>query len=407
MKKVLVILPFDNIYPSTNGGMLRCINILNQFSLYFDVSVIINQDINSFSKSFQDFPSLAGIKIYSSANKKLESGSFFLKLKNAVKYRIIRRSLKGPADSNLLRYYNVLKKTLIAEKFDLIIPDTHSALFCVPILKRLNPAAHIMLNAHNVEVNLAIAAFKNNRISKGRLKQINDTDRNLYKTVNSIICCSENDKQEFLKLNKEKVPVYVVPNGTNISPEMHNDTVLQDYPKQIIFCGSLWSIPNAEGIYWFVNDVLPLIKLSIPDIQLLVVGAGKLPEKYMVREDKNILMVGLVPETSSWYNKAALSIVPLLTGSGTRLKILEAMSFGVPVVSTSLGAEGIVYNENVSIKIADDSKAFADVVIKLLSDKIARTEISAAGRKIVEKYYDWNTIGTSLKRIIDNNVTCN
>jgi len=405
LKKILVILPFENIYPATNGGMLRCINILNQLAKYFDVSVVIHQDINSFSKSYNEFPALAHLKIYSSFGSAINQQSYLSKLKNALRYRIIRRSFKGPADGNLLRYYNSLKRALTSEKFDVVIPDTHSAIYCVPVIRRLNPCAKILFNAHNVELNLARSAFKVGRINKQKLLLADKTDRDLYKLMDSIICCSEEDKESFLKLNENKLPVYVIPNGTDIPDKLSNETVLKDSPKEIIFCGSLWSIPNAEGIHWFCVNVFPLIKSMIPDVKLLIVGAGKLPEKYSIENNDSILLIGSVDETKSWYNKAAVSIVPLLTGSGTRLKILEAMSLGVPVVSTSLGAEGICYMDNGNIIIADSPEKFANSVVKLLFNKSERIKLSEEGRKTAEEKYNWNIIGTYLKTIVEKDVS--
>ena len=109
----------------------------------------------------------------------------------------------------------------------------------------------------------------------------------------------------------------------------------------------------------------------------------------------------MVEDVKSYYTKASISIVPLKTGSGTRLKILEAMSYGVPVVSTSQGAEGIDYTDGCDIIIADEGKLFAEKIIGLLNEKEQRFLIQKNARQLVERKYDWNIIGDALSEIIN------
>ena len=118
--------------------------------------------------------------------------------------------------------------------------------------------------------------------------------------------------------------------------------------------------------------------------------------------DPNLFFTGRVVDVKPFYNQASLSIVPLKTGSGTRLKILESMSYGVPVVSTSQGAEGIEYTDSFDIIIGDEEKAFAESVIKLIKNKERRLSIQKNARKLVRSKYDWNIIGTELVKVINN-----
>lgn len=113
-------------------------------------------------------------------------------------------------------------------------------------------------------------------------------------------------------------------------------------------------------------------------------------------DKSGILSYGKVEAVEPYYNKAGIVIVPILSGSGTRLKVLEAMSFGVPVLSTAKGAEGIDYVEDRDIVIADLPELFIKKAISLLTNKDKRIRVSGAGRKLVQNYYDWEKIGKQL-----------
>jgi glycosyltransferase involved in cell wall biosynthesis len=140
-----------------------------------------------------------------------------------------------------------------------------------------------------------------------------------------------------------------------------------------------------------------------PELKLLIVGSGQLPEGFEpLMIDPSLVFTGSVADVKPFYEKAAVAIVPLLNGSGTRLKILEAMSFGLPVVSTAKGAEGIDYSEGMDILLANDEIEFANKLTSLLENKEKRILMSKAGRELVEKKYDWNLIGKLMCNFINS-----
>ena len=222
---------------------------------------------------------------------------------------------------------------------------------------------------------------------------------NLGKMVDAVITCSDSDKKRFQRLNGGQLSIEVVPNGVTI-PEFKFDAgVMKDQPESILFCGTLSSIPNAEGLHWFCKKIWPLVLQQFPGLQLLVVGSGTLPEKYAdIKTTANIKFTGAVPDVKESYNQATIAVVPLLTGSGTRLKILEAMAMGVPVIATKTGAEGIEYMNLKDIIIADREEEFSEKVIQLLKDKTRRSEIAQQARELVREKYDWNIIGNQMEK---------
>lgn len=388
-----------------NGGMQRCFHIMHQLAKHFELTAIIHQDGKDFLKCVDEFPALRKAKIYSTQNVKVKDALHLLpqRWENAFRSRWYQRELNRPADGSLIKYYPILTKLLKEQQFDAIILENIATLNAVKIIRRYDKEVKIIYNAHNVDTNLAKAAFERKEISTKQLKGYHDFESQLYKTIEAIFTCSEDDKNIFQEMNNHQLKVEVIPNGVNISDKRYHEGVNQQIPRNILFCGSLWSVPNAEGLHWFCKEIWPLVLKEIPGLKLLVVGIGDLPQKYAeTYVTPSAKFAGAVNDVKPWYNNAAVSVVPLLTGSGTRLKILEAMGLGVPVISTTIGAEGIDYTEGKEIIIADDEKEFAEQLIRLIRNKDQREEMVVAARELACARYDWNVIGDKMASFINS-----
>jgi glycosyltransferase involved in cell wall biosynthesis len=397
MKSILMLAPYDNIYPPMNGGMQRCFHIINQLASHFELTVIMHQDKNCFLQASTFYPAISTIKIYSTKEEKAPTDIFNLlpqNIGNSLRYKWIKKRLISVANGSFLKYYPVLKRVLKSKQFDIVIIENLFTVNAVKTIRKHAGKTFIIYDAHNVDTHL----------SKGsqHATQIRKTESELYKTVDAIFACSEKDKCDFLKMNKNRLPVTVIPNGIMIG-EICNQQIVSEAPEFILFCGSLWSTPNSEGLLWFYNKIWARVKQLFPELKLLIVGSGQLPEGFeSLLSDSSLVFTGSVNDVKPFYEKAAIAIVPLLQGSGTRLKILEAMSFGLPVVSTAKGAEGIDYTDNRDILIASDEIEFAEKIIMLLSNKCTRVVMSKAGRALVEERYDWNIIGKSMSNFINS-----
>jgi glycosyltransferase involved in cell wall biosynthesis len=386
-----------------NGGMQRCFNELNQLAKNFEVTAIIHQDRNDFLKSINEFPAIASATIFSTKDYNVKDifSLFPSKFEKALRYRWYKKQIFGRADGNFLLYYSILKHLLKTQKFDAVILENLTTLNAISLIRKYDKAVKIIYDAHNVDTNLAKAALAKNEILPGRLRAINKSEQSLYKIVDAVFACSDDDKETFVKMNKGELKVETVPNGVNIPEKKYNEAVNAEKTQFLIFCGSLWSVPNAEGLHWFCKKIWPLVLNEFPGLKLLVVGIGDLPQKYA--EAYNTLsteFTGGVDDVKPWYNKAAISVVPLLTGSGTRLKILEAMGLGVPVISTTIGAEGIKYMDDKEIIIADKENDFANKIIALLKDKNKRERLSVEARNLAVLKYDWDVIGNKMESFL-------
>jgi len=404
-KSILIVAPYENIYPPMNGGMQRCFHIINQLASHFNLTAIIHQDKLSFLKAEKLFPAISTIQIYSTADEKIPKDIFsFLpeNLENSFRYRWIRKNFINPANSSFLKYYPLVSKLVQNNMYDVVILENLFSINTVKTIRKYARKATIIYDAHNVDTNLVEEVVDIQGVSIPYAKGIKKAESTLYKTVDAIFSCSERDKKEFLKMNQHQLKVAVIPNGVNIG-QVPDYSIQQNIPEFILFCGALWTLANSQGLRWFYENIWPRIKKRFPRLQLLIVGSGELPKgNEHLMSDSSLVFAGNVDDVQPWYNKAVISIVPLLSGSGTRLKILEAMSFGLPVLSTSKGAEGIDYTNGKDILIADEAEEFFNQLLNLLENTEKRLSIARKGRELVEKKYNWNMIGRKMQEFVNS-----
>ncbi len=193
---------------------------------------------------------------------------------------------------------------------------------------------------------------------------------------------------------------FVVPNGVDSSyflpssPEAESDTVL-------VFTGKMDFRPNIDAVLWFVQEVLPLIRQAIPEARFNVVGRNPHPRLRAVREIPGVNLTGYVSDVRPYVAEAAVYVVPLRVGGGTRLKLMEAMAMGKAIVSTSLGCEGIDVSHQRELLIADDPPTFARAVVGLMKDRNRRRRLQITARSVAESEHDWSQITPLLERVYE------
>jgi glycosyltransferase involved in cell wall biosynthesis len=188
--------------------------------------------------------------------------------------------------------------------------------------------------------------------------------------------------------------VRVVPNGVDteyFTPRADPGT------RTILFCGSMDMHPNQEAMEYFVRQVWPRIVAQAPDVNLKVVGR-KPPEwlNEVARTDPRIQVTGFVDDVREYFKQAAVCICPILSGGGTRLKILDSLAMGVPVVATSFAASGLSLGHDKHLLLADTDEQFAEYTLHLLRDLSLRCRLSSAGAERVNQVYSWTVVGQAL-----------
>jgi len=255
------------------------------------------------------------------------------------------------------------------------------------------------LDEHNVEFLRFERMERGSRLARKILKIYEKVSCN---SANKVFCVSETDKDSFIsKLGIDKNKIIIVPNGIDIEKFYPNEQKTMEIKKQlnvqtlplILFFGTFSYKPNFDAVKIIRYDILPRILKKIPDAKFLIVG-DKPPLEF---SHNNIIFTGLVESIEDFINTSDVIICPLTSGGGTRFKILESIACGKIVISTSVGAEGIIMKgiENF-LKISDDWNDFSDNVIKSLSQKNFKPS-----KEFIDTYC-WENSLLSIKKILRN-----
>ncbi len=404
--KILSIIPYP-FYPPTNGGSLRCFYLLREMARYHEVYVItVQPDTDFIEGEYPSFPeNVRIISTYGDVGYRSVLNILAAKTADAINYRLLRRSLTGNTNSYFLQTYPALLNALKMLKPDLVFYENLESLsFFSAIVKRVLPAVLQVYDAHNIDSELwkQLEVSQQQRIFETYAENALKIETNLYKKVDAFLTCSEADRDKLIVLNQGRLPGFTIPNGVDTDAKPFDESPMKHSQNEILFCGSMDYYPNEEGLIWFYDQVFPLIKKAMPKVVLTLVGSSVKNERNQkLWNDSSVHIKGRVTSLQPFYNQAGVCIAPLLSGSGTRLKIIEAMSFGNPIVSTSIGAEGLNIISGKNLLIADDPFSFAGRVIDLLQDQELFERIRLNARELVSSDYAWEGIGLDLNKLMD------
>jgi len=209
-----------------------------------------------------------------------------------------------------------------------------------------------------------------------------------------VITVSDDDRRRLRELGA-RGRISIIENGVDC-------TALRPLPgpaggtEEILFIGTMGYLPNRDAARYFCRCIFPLIREKRPGCVLNLVGSGGTRHLSDLEQPGVVNVTGRVEDPLPYYERSRLAVVPLRSGGGSRLKILEAMALGRPVVSTSLGREGLSLQDGQEIITADDPREFAEAVVRLLEDRQYWNEMVEAGRKNVEQNYDWDLLAERL-----------
>jgi len=191
-----------------------------------------------------------------------------------------------------------------------------------------------------------------------------------------------------------------IPNGVDTDYFKSSNTKL--IPNSLVWVGGMRSFYNREAVNYFLDEILPLIQSEIPNVKVTFVGSSP-PERLLETSKKNpkIKVSGFVEDIRPYVEEAVVYIAPIRSGSGTKLKVLNALSLSKAIVSTSVGAEGIDVTPNENILIADNPQDFAQKTIYLLRNSGIAEKMGKMGRKLIEKKYDWEIICRKMNRVYE------
>lgn len=414
MARILTLIPYAPL-PLRSGGALRSFHLLRQLARFHEVHAIIFQGEAELRAGQDGYKVPDLVRIFSPIDRPPPPSLFDhlpRRLGPAFQYRWLRRDWRGPAEGTLLRCHHLLREVLLNHDIDVVVFEHLSTMMAAPLVRRLSPNTVRILNAANVDhvliprlTALAAGNLVSPEAARTSLAHIEWHEKHLSDSVHSVWVCSADDKSQLATFND--IPMDVIPNGVDIAQRPYDTREEKSTVREILFCGSLTYPPNIDGLIWFGREIWPLVLEQCPAARLTVIGRGGNPEDFWeLRNAAGVTFVGEVEDVTPYYRRFGVFVCPLREGSGTRLKILEAMSMGNPVVSTVIGAEGILARHQHDILLANDPRAFAKAVAALLQEPALFHRIRAQARQLVEQHYDWEVIGlqanASIQRFLES-----
>lgn len=298
----------------------------------------------------------------------------------------------------------VLKNLREKEKFDIVHFDSmHMASYETLFLNSGNRRVVSIYDWHNIEsesmrrYSLEVKSAAKRFYADSTVPRLQKLEKSLLQNAFAHTVCSKREEME-LKSRVPAAKIATVPNGVDTAFFARPAVDLRWPPQSIVFVGAMNYYPNVDAALWFTRDVWPRIRSLFPECRLTLVGSDPAPEVLALRGTEGLEVTGTVKDVRPFYHHADIALAPLRMGGGTRLKILEAMAAGVPVISTAVGAEGLAVESERNILIADETKpeSWIQAILSLRESEGQRRELIASGMQLVRDHYDWKVVGKSL-----------
>lgn len=294
-------------------------------------------------------------------------------------------------------YEMVLIEKLKQTKFDIIQIEGVFMCSYISTIKKYSKAS-IVLRSHNVEHQIwerhllnetnffkkAYLGLQNRRLKLFEIKA--------FQQVDAIVTITDEDKKTISKILPQKL-IYTCLTGIDLNKYL---PVKEAKLLNTLFhFASMDWMPNIEAVEWLITFVWPQVLKRKPDAQLVLAGRG-MPEQIRKMASKNIQVLGEVNDSEDFYKTYDIMLVPLWSGSGLRIKLVEGLAYGKSIITTSIGAEGIPYTKSQNIEIADSAIEYANLIVSLLTNEQSKQHLQKGARQLAETYFDYKLIAGQL-----------
>ncbi|MBU2979197.1 glycosyltransferase family 4 protein [Alteromonas sp. C1M14] len=392
MKPSLLWIKADELYPLNSGGKIRTYNMMVQLKAHYDITYFTLKAPGA--APTPNIQSYSDHQIFANWQDNKDSK---LSLLTDVGKNVVGSSLPYVIDKYTTQSItDTLKGVLEDQHFDIVVCDFLSLSVNLTRLPK-KPETTYVLFQHNVESYIWERHYKNagNVASKifykNQWQRFKTFEQSTCQWFDGVIAVSDFDKQVFTEQFGLKNVLGHVETGVDL--DFFAEIPRQPKPCSLVFLGSMDWMPNIDGIEDFIKHCYPKIKQALPQVTLTILGRNP-PDKITQygETDSSITVTGTVDDVRPYLAAASASIVPLRIGGGTRIKIFETMAAGLPVISTTIGAEGLPIKHNENIMIADDHSTFAEASVALLKDNEKAAQIAMNGYKLVKENYSWKTV---------------
>lgn len=382
-------------YPANNGSKLRIYNLLRGLSKHHDVTLLSFADQPGVSP---DAPQIQEVcsDVHVVPWREYDPDS------TRARFGFLSFMPRSLVDTFSPEMADRLTQLLRARNYDLVVASQLSMASYHPYF------ADIPALFEEVEIGLSYGDMQHSLDWKTRFRRTFTWFKlrmYLSRLLGSFQACTVVSERErglltrFFSMAHDAVEV--IPNC--VSVDEYESPYSHLVPNQLIFSGPFRYHANYEAMLWFIQEVYPRIRSQVAGVHLVITGDhANLPLPSM----EGLTLAGYVEDIKPLVASSCVSIAPLLSGGGTRLKILEAMALGTPVVSTSKGAEGLDAINGEHLLIGDDPVAFADSIVKVLTDNQLRTRIAAGAHEFVKEKYNWNTVLPRFLQLVEHTAGC-
>jgi len=388
-------------YPLNSGKRLRTFNLLKPLAARHEIHFLCRQH----QGMEENYPleSLERIGIHpiivDDPIRKKSGGKFYFALFVNIFSRL-PYSVTSHCSSRMIKKIQQLENSL---EFDLIHCEwTPYAINILDMFKR-KPT---LVDAHNVEALIWHRNFKieGNLLKKAYIylqwKKMEKFERDIFPKFSRCVAVSEQDASMISDMTMH-AKVDVVSNGVDVEYFRQQSCTAKSVAKaqDLIFTGSLDWRPNVDGIGYFLDKIFPLFQQQYPESRFFIVGRNPLSSlKEKVAKFENVILTGTVDDVRPYMCKESVYVVPLRVGGGSRLKILEAFSMEMAVVSTSIGAEGLNVTDMHDIRLADSSVAFFTAIKETIESPTEAKQMGLRGRELVCNSYQWDILASRLEK---------
>jgi polysaccharide biosynthesis protein PslH len=377
-------------YPPTGGGSLRVMGLLNgTVQAGHEVHILsFGEDIPNDTPLHQMCHSIEII------TPPLRSKT------NRIKTLLFSQQADMEQRSYSLGFIDTLTRKLNQNHFDIVQLQSIEMGIYLNYIRRVQPSAKIIYDAYNAEAELQRMAYETDRqqfrtlsmalYSRIQWKRLSEFEQGLCQKADGVIAVSDAD-QFILREYAHTTPIWVVNNGIDTAEYITPPTIdLRLKKPALIFTGLMDYRPNVDAAVWFADEILP--QLEDYHVHFYIVGNRPNERIQALASRRHITVTGFVDDVLPYLHQGTIFVVPLRVGSGTRLKLLQAMSAGCVIVSTRIGAMGLHVENGKQMLLADNSIGFAEAIKELLDDKMQWLQLSEAGQKFVQEKFDWSVI---------------
>lgn len=380
-------------YPPHQGTSLRNLHMLRALAQSHEVSLL----------SFAEGDSPPEIEVLPSICRvlppiRVSSRSSMDRIKQFVSSSLpdVAQRLRNP------EFSDSLIRTLTTETYQAVQIEGLELGPYIELVRRYAPQVKLVLDCHNAETELQRRAMRADLLSPSRwpvalysglqMGRLARFEKWAIHQADAVLAVSRSDRTQLAQIGQVEVDHFrVIPNTIDIAEYEKQRPSTPDVAYDLVFTGKMDYRPNVDGVLWFARHVWPAIRRARPQTTWAIVGQRPHPRLDRLRAEEGITLTGRVPHVQPYLASASVFIMPLRIGSGTRLKLIEAMASSLPVISTTLGAEGFDVADGKEVLLADTPQQWIEAILRLLMDEGRRAVLGEAAKEFATRY-DWRRI---------------